>query len=107
MSSKRWHSAAQNFVISQGIAIEPYAAAGVPLKGVDNAILDLFDDPHMICVAVLRLGRTAWQSQPKEILMPGRGSAELSIHWPLSLSPWTPRIQLVFSSHSTKDVLPC
>ncbi len=60
-------------LIAQRIAVDPYAVAVVTLDGVDNTILDLLDDSHMVCKAVLRPGRTTGVIPIKEDNHAGEG----------------------------------
>ena len=47
---------AQDFIISHSIMVFAAAIAGVPFDGVDNAVLNPFNDTGMIGFAVLRAG---------------------------------------------------
>ena len=52
------HTVAQYLIMPYGILIDSAAIAGIALHGVDNAVLNLLHDPHMVGLAVLRAGRT-------------------------------------------------
>jgi len=45
-----------NFVVTNGIAVFPATIAGVALHSVDDAVLHLLHDAHMVGKAVLRPG---------------------------------------------------
>ena len=51
-----WDAITQDFIISHSIMVFAAAIAGVPFDGVDNAVLNPFNDTGMIGFAVLRAG---------------------------------------------------
>ena len=48
----------QYLIMSHGILVLSAGIAGIALHGVDDAVLDLLHDPHMVGLTVLRAGGT-------------------------------------------------
>ena len=52
------HTVPQNLIVSHRVLVHPAAVAGVALHGVDDPVLDLPDDTHVVGLPVLRAGVT-------------------------------------------------
>ena len=50
------NTVAHNFILSHRIAVHPTEISGITLDGVDDSVLHLLDDTHMVRLSVLGTG---------------------------------------------------
>ena len=77
------NTVAHDFILSHRIAVHPAKVSGITLDGVDDSVLHLLDDTHMVRLPVLG-PEPPVLSQSKKMIIPGAGSSEPSIHCPRS-----------------------
>ena len=55
-SLRAQNAVAQNLILSHGIAVYPAKISGIALYGIDDPVLHLLDDTHMVRLSILGAG---------------------------------------------------